>query len=219
MAQTVDRIKALLAAKTPIKWVFAGDSITHGAFHTQGWRDYTELFSERIRYEMGRDLDCVIKTAASGWKIENLAQHLEWCVIQYCPHVLSIHMGMNDASDGGPNGVEAFKTTYSSVIERVRKANGAEIMLHTPQQVMREASRFPLLPPYIEAIRDLARKHEAMLIDHYAHWGEFSYDRVMYWSSDQIHPNEYGHREIAYRLMNELGIFDPRGHTCKLLVP
>ena len=46
----------------PLRWVFAGDSITHGALHTMGWRDYTELFSERLRHELKRPRDCVVKT-------------------------------------------------------------------------------------------------------------------------------------------------------------
>ena len=56
----------------PLRWVFTGDSITHGAVHTYGWRDYTELFSERLRYEMGRRRDMVIKTGISGWTINRI---------------------------------------------------------------------------------------------------------------------------------------------------
>ena len=45
----MDEIRALLGRAEPVRWVFTGDSITHGAAHTIGWRDYTELFDERAR--------------------------------------------------------------------------------------------------------------------------------------------------------------------------
>jgi hypothetical protein len=62
----MEKIKALIGGREPVRWVFSGDSITHGALHTFGLRDYTELFSERVRFEMGRGLDVVMKTAISG---------------------------------------------------------------------------------------------------------------------------------------------------------
>lgn len=217
---TFDRIKTLLSSPDPIKWLFAGDSITHGALHTFGWRDYTELFSERIRYEMGRQRDCIIKTAASGWRIPVLAEHLEWCVIQYCPHVVSINMGMNDCG-GGPDNLGDFKKVYAKVIEDIRKANGAAIVLHTPQSITpQDATRFAHLPAYAEAVRELATTHETMLVDHFAHWGGAKPPaHVNYWLSDPIHPNELGHREMANLLMREIGVFDDASFVCKLFVP
>lgn len=220
MSTTLQRITTLLSKPDPIKWLFAGDSITHGALHTFGWRDYTELFSERIRYEMGRAFDCVIKTAASGWTIPMLAEHLEWCVIQYCPQVVSINMGMNDCG-GGQGNIEQFKTTYSKVIDNIRKANDTAIILHAPQGITPlDAGRFANLPAYVEVIRALAAKHDAMLIDHFAQWGgENPPAHVNYWLSDPIHPNEMGHRVMANLFMRQIGVFDPTSPVCRLFVP
>ncbi len=36
--QDLEKIKALLERKKPNIWLFTGDSITHGAKHTQGYR-------------------------------------------------------------------------------------------------------------------------------------------------------------------------------------
>jgi hypothetical protein len=36
---TLDR---LLSQPDPIRWIFAGDSITQGVVYTAGWRDYTD---------------------------------------------------------------------------------------------------------------------------------------------------------------------------------
>ena len=65
----MERVKALLEGKEPVKWLFYGDSITHGALHTFGMRDYAELFSERVRFEMGRTQDIVLNTAISGVRL------------------------------------------------------------------------------------------------------------------------------------------------------
>ncbi|MBO4545343.1 MAG: SGNH/GDSL hydrolase family protein, partial [Verrucomicrobia bacterium] len=34
--------------RTPINWVFTGDSITHALVHTLGERSYAEHFEERV---------------------------------------------------------------------------------------------------------------------------------------------------------------------------
>ena len=65
-AADLARIKAILETKTPVKWVFVGDSITHGAKHTFGARSYPEIFGERIRWELRRVRDVIINTAISG---------------------------------------------------------------------------------------------------------------------------------------------------------
>src|SRR5580765_4964844 len=88
-------IEGLMRSPEPIRWVFAGDSITHGALHTFGWRDYTELFAERVRWELGRMRDVVIKTGVSGWRVPDLKGDLTWSVLQHRPQVLSIALGMN----------------------------------------------------------------------------------------------------------------------------
>jgi len=217
MSDTLNQIKALLSRPDPIKWLFAGDSITHGALHTFGWRDYTELFSERIRYEMGRGKDIVLKTGISGASIIGLAENLEWLIIQFCPHVVSINMGMNDCTLG-KEGLETYRATYSKVIEDVRKANGAAIILQTPQRIQSlDEKRFASLPAYVEVVRELAKKYNTLLVDHDAEWKQIN--AMAYLLSDPIHPNEYGHRVMANRLMRDVDVYDPESRTCKLFVP
>src|SRR5688572_4256077 len=75
-------IKQLVAAKEPITWVFTGDSITHGALHTKGWRSYPEHFAERVRWEMRRMRDVVINTGISGDRSGGLLADLDWRVLR-----------------------------------------------------------------------------------------------------------------------------------------
>ena len=76
----MDRVRAFINSPKPVKWLFYGDSITHGAYHTFGWRDYTQLFAERVRGEMGRNMDVVINTAISGNTTRQLLEGFSWRV-------------------------------------------------------------------------------------------------------------------------------------------
>ncbi|MFD5187760.1 LamG-like jellyroll fold domain-containing protein [Streptomyces sp. NPDC058357] len=48
------RISTVLNSDTPATRVVTGDSNTHGALHTNGWRSYPEHWTERVRWELGR---------------------------------------------------------------------------------------------------------------------------------------------------------------------
>jgi len=50
--EDLERIHEILRDSKPYIWVFTGDSITHGAKHTAGQRSYSEIFEERLRWEM-----------------------------------------------------------------------------------------------------------------------------------------------------------------------
>ena len=45
------RLHQLLKSPAPVKWLFYGDSLTEGSLHTFGYRDFVQLFEERIRCE------------------------------------------------------------------------------------------------------------------------------------------------------------------------
>lgn len=213
----LEKLKSLITSKDPVRWLFAGDSITHGALHTFGARDYTEHFSERIRYELGRSRDHVIKTGASGWRVTQLAADVEWGVLQYRPHGLSINFGMNDCLAGAA-GIPAFKEAYLKVIAEARAKCGAAIIVHVPNAILpNDAARFANLPAYSDAVREVAATTGCVAIDHPEEWR----GRVlMYRMSDAIHPNDVGHREMAFSMFRLLGLFDPeKSDVCRLFVP
>ena len=90
----MERIKASLKSERPLKWLFYGDSITHGAFHTFGARDYTQLFAEKVRYELKRFTDVVINTAISGNNSRQLLNGFDWRVGQFRPDAVFLMIGM-----------------------------------------------------------------------------------------------------------------------------
>ncbi len=213
-------IKEMLAAKDPIAWVFTGDTGTHGALHTKGWRSYVELFAERVRWEMKRMRDIVINTGISGDKTDGLLGDLEWRVLHLKPDVVSIMMGINDASLGEV-GRELFRKNLTAVVNKIKTA-GAIPILNTPNTVyLKNAEAQGDLAAYAQVIRDVALGTKAALVDHYAHWEAAKPDQesLAKWLNDKsIHPNEFGQREFAKQIFNDLAIFDEKSPTCQLPV-
>ena len=217
----MNEIKALLNREEPVRWVFAGDSITHGAAHTIGWRDYTELFSERVRWELRRTRDMVIKTGISGWQITNLADDLDWNVLQFRPDCVSLMFGMNDCTLG-TDGLAEFERQYIAVIDRIKTETGAAILLHTPNAICSSTGepRLSHLASYREAILAVSAKTCVPCIDHYAEWTSYEGTGTMHhWLADGFHPNEYGHRAFARSLMRALDIWDPATWSGSLPIP
>ncbi|HEY2253511.1 MAG TPA: SGNH/GDSL hydrolase family protein [Planctomycetaceae bacterium] len=216
----VDGIKDLLAAKDPICWVFTGDSITHGALHTKGFRSYPEHFAERVRWEMKRMRDIVINTGISGDKADGLLADLDWRVLHLKPDVVSIMIGMNDCTLGEV-GRELFRKNLTAIVNKV-KAGGAIPILNTPNTIyLKNAETRGDLPAYAQIIRDVALGTKAVLIDHYAHWETVKPDQesLVKWLEDKsIHPGAFGHREFAKKIFNDLGIYDEKSPTCQLPV-
>jgi len=216
-------IQVLLQGKEPVTWVFTGDSITHGALHTMGWRSYPEHFAERVRWELRRMRDIVINTGISGDRITRLLKDSEWRVHRFQPQVVSLMMGMNDCVEGPP-GRETFRQGLEKFHAEVKQRNG-QLLLHTPNRIWSpdmEKDRRKDLPAYVEMIREFAAAHQLPLVDHYRHWTETRKDmyELIYLLSDAaVHPNQYGHSEFANLLFRKLGIFDAASRTCRMFVP
>lgn len=220
-AAGMEKIRALLGRAAPVRWVFTGDSITHGAAHTIGWRDYTELFDERVRWELRRTRDVIINTGISGRRVRDLADDLDWGVLQFHPDCVSLMFGMNDCVDG-PQGLDAFEALYIDTIARIRDATDATILLHTPNWVLPTAGRGrdETLSAYREAILRVATTTGVPCIDHFPAWVAAEPSGAMHhWLADGCHPNEYGHRVFARAIFEALGIWDAASWTCQLPVP
>jgi len=220
---TKNAIESLLKkTDEPIRWLFTGDSITHGALHTFGQRDYVQLFEERLRFETGRCRDVVIKTAISGWTAQRILDDVEWNVLQFTPHVMSLMVGMNDAQLGAGY-VKEFGEKYRLILDAA-KVSAAVFILHTPNPVIpgKDGAREPVLPAIAEEIRTIASEYGAVLVDHFSGWRKAWEEtplRMYSWMSDAIHPNECGHRAFARLLLQTLGMWDPAAYSGKLFIP
>jgi acyl-CoA thioesterase-1 len=210
MNDTQQRLRSLLSGSAPAIWLFTGDSITHGAIHTMGWRSYPELVAERVRWELRRTRDVVINTGIAGDRTAGLLKDLNWRILQFKPQVTSIMMGMNDCA-AGPAGREGFRGNLNKLVDALEAHNSVPILNTTnPMYPLGpDSQRRKDLPAYNDIIREVAHERKTVLVDRYSHWlmvkkheGE-----LLYWLSDgAFHPNEYGHREMANLIFKELGI-------------
>lgn len=199
-------------------WMFEGDSITHGAHHTQGWRDYAELFEERVRFEMGRSNDLVINCAYSGNRTTQILNRFEKNLERFKPDVVFLMIGMNDCSIDCDISLEQFKTNLIKLAQQAHEHHAVMIMQTTcPLLPETNAQRNPQFEDYMQVIRDTAIELQLPLIDHAALWHAAGVHNRINWLSDAFHPNEQGHRTFAKLILNTLGIHDPKSQQGKVI--
>ncbi|PRA81344.1 SGNH/GDSL hydrolase family protein [Microbacterium sp. MYb66] len=222
-ASDLRRIAAALAAPEPLNWVITGDSITHGLVHTQGGRSYPEHLHELIRGELERVRDIVLNTAISGNRIVDLLDDWDRRVASWHPDVVTLMIGTNDASDGGPREVISaadYAASLRDFVARVR-ALGAVPVLQTPPAIdVANAPERARIGEFAEAVREVASSEDVILVDQFARFAELGAGGVP-WGlmNDPFHPSATGHAALALELADVLGIRPegPRGRTLPLL--
>ena len=213
------RISDLLKEKqNPLIWVFTGDSITHGAKHTHGFRSYPEVFAERIRWELGRGRDVIINTGISGNTTQTILGDFDWRVKQFKPNIVSLMIGTNDCAKDRV-AIGDFEKNLFSLVKHFREIDAIPV-LHTPNIIITEKdpSR-SRLSEYVSVMREVATKERVILVDNYQYWqkslqSESGAKVYRDWLNDPLHPDGEGHLEIARLMFRELSIFDPAASTC-----
>jgi acyl-CoA thioesterase-1 len=188
----------------PMTWVATGDSITQGVLHTHGSRGWVEHVHERIRWQLDRLTDIVINTGVSGWTSTDVLAAYDHLIGRFSPDVLSISLGTNDATRG-PGRLAEFHDAMRAIIA---KADGAQIVLHTPVLVsLAGRARRPDLPAFSRAVREIAAETGALLVDHEAYWlAGFGDTDPIAWLDDPAHPNAVGHRHMADHTLRTIGL-------------
>ncbi|MDQ6422141.1 GDSL-type esterase/lipase family protein [Paenibacillus sp. LHD-117] len=222
-AVITDEISALVTGGEPVTWLFAGDSITHGALHTKGYKSFAELFGERIRGELSavyptRASDMVLNTGISSMTTRDLMSSFNRWVTAMNPDVVFIAFGMNDSSNRMVP-LEEFKTNLRSAVTQVRSM-GAVPVLQTINTIRDDAaSRIAHLPVYVEAIRKIAEENDVLLVDHYRYWTEAAADETHLkstWLNDSIHPGYIGMTHMASTIFKALGLNGPESYIDQL---
>lgn len=193
----------LWMADLPMTWVFTGDSITQGVFHTHGARSWVEHVHERLRWQLGRLHDVVINTGMSGWTAPEVVEAFDHLVGRFAPDVVSLSLGMNDALDG-PRGRPAFRDAMERLVARSADL-GAQVVLQTPNPAGPGALPGRAdLPAYADLVRDLATDRGLLLVDHQADWAGATGPVDLL--DDPVHPNAAGHRRMADTVLGSLGL-------------
>ncbi|MFG3039739.1 GDSL-type esterase/lipase family protein [Streptomyces sp. NPDC048330] len=217
------RISAVLNSDTPAVWLITGDSITHGALWTNGWRSYAEHFQERVRWELGKpkNSDFVVDSGVSGSTTADLVAKFDDRVTAFRPKVVSIMLGTNDAATAS-TGPAVYRANLRRLVAQVRALPGGAIPLfQTPNPV--DVDRWPqrtALADYVRIMRDVATELDVVLVDHHAHWLETGGGTTpLGLLGDGLHPDQRGHLVLARKMIRDLRLFDPASRVCRLEIP
>ncbi len=223
-------IRELIDGKKPLKWLFMGDSITMGSGTTFGYRDYTQLFAEHVRMEMGRKQDIVINSGVSGDNTNRLLSGFDWRVKQFQPDVVFLMVGMNDCTINDPKrsvSRKDFRANLEKMVKLVRDIPSCKLILQTTCPILPGSTpeREPQFEEYMNIIREVAKANACPLVDHTKFWCEAAKSNPAvhyFWMGHAYHPNQFGHRVFAELIFKELGIFnpeDPKAYTCRFFHP
>jgi acyl-CoA thioesterase-1 len=207
-----------MTEKAPLVWVITGDSITQGAKWVGPERPYPSIIEEHIRWTLGRRRDFFINTGISGERATGLLADFDWRVLRFRPDVVSIMIGMNDAT-AGRDGRTAFAANLREMVRRVRAA-GAIPLLHRTNTILLEspdALQRADLPAYNGVIAEVARELNVILVDHWKHWqsAKPTPAALRAWLAQSIHPNGAGHRQFAIEFFRTIGCYDPAAPACQ----
>lgn len=212
----MERIKAILQAPGRARWLFYGDSLTHGAKHTDGGRDFSELFRERVIWELQRRGDLVLNSAFSGFTTTDLLRDFEFRAAAFRPTAAFVMIGSNDsAAKVTP---EAFARQLEELLDKF-SAIGCQTVLQTPVPALRNLDPArQSMPLLAEAMREVAARRKVPLIDHFAIWSACPAE--FYLHADVLHPNAEGHIKIAHDIFRALGFFETeKSRVCRFFAP
>jgi len=197
---------SVMLRSEPMKWLFIGDSITHGALHTHGYDSLPQLWEKYLRKDYGRVDDTVLNTGVSG---ATAGEFLERLDIRYTPYadadVVVMMFGTNDCCFPESITVEKFKKQLRRILE-LMDSHGSQVILRIPQPQREDAAeRAKALVPFAEAAREVACASNVILVDHFQNFTQMQKEapeRFAACMSDAVHPNTRGQyrmfREMAY---------------------
>ena len=210
MEYGVEKLHALLRQPRPLRWLFAGDSITHGCHHTGGMKNFFEYFKQYLSAPlpngMDRTADLVMQTGVSSATTGDCLHYFDSWVENTHPDIIVFMFGMNDAVtisglDGKPNGdadLSVFKQNLNEMMARFLRLGAFPIAM-----IPNPSCRDEAIAPYEEAVRALCQKHGLLLVDHHAMF-EAAGKQAEEWMSDHIHPNGIGHFHMAQEILKTL---------------
>ena len=216
-----------MAIKPGARLLFIGDSVTDcGRLRPYGMgpldalgQGYVAEVDKLLREEHPRRPVRITNMGVSGNTVRDLSKRWDEDVLELKPEWLAVMIGVNDVwrqfdwvNRSGAVMPDDFELTYEMLLRRTRP-NLKGLVLMTPFYV--ETDRTDLMRQKIDIygniVKELARRHEAVLVDTQA-----AFDRVLkrlefkLLAPDRVHPTEIGHNVIAYAFVRALGITPPR---------
>ncbi|PPG31975.1 SGNH/GDSL hydrolase family protein [Rathayibacter sp. AY2B9] len=189
------------------RFVALGDSFTEGV------GDPHPRLPNGVRGWADRVADRLAK-AEPGWEYANLAVRSKRLAqitedqlapaLALRPTLITLYAGGNDILDLGTDTVDLI-TRYEALVDALA-TTGASLVLFTGVDI-------PGLPAprmflrrnhlYNSAVRRIARERGAILVDY---WAMREFHSPVLWSPDRMHLSKRGHRVLAGRVLDTLGV-------------
>lgn len=185
-----------------------GDSLAVGAFATTEDKRYVSVLSQLIEEKMGYDVNINDSTVKAGTGLKDNGIPNLQKVISSKPDLITIEFGTNDMTKELSNAYSTpkeFKKNLSYVVETLQDKldNNPKIILVTTWYNTKNS------PTYDAIIKEVGKQYNVPVADIYSVWknrtdtygpeGTETYQGM----SDNWHPNDKGHQEIAGKIFEK----------------
>ena len=201
--------------------VFIGDSITAAERHRQVYRPlgfgYVHFAGNFLLARHPALNLRIINTGISGDTVIDLKNRWQTDCIAHRPNTLSVLVGINDVwqrtmeADLAPNaaGPDKYEVTYDQLLAQAKEQCRCRLVLMEPFLFCRERGNelYRALMPYVEAVRRLATRHDAVCVPLQLHLDRQILEIVPErWSEDTVHPYLWAHAWIAQQWLKATGL-------------
>lgn len=193
------------------RYVALGDSITEGLCDTsrmpvgefRGWADRLAQLLAHARPGDGELR--FANLAVRSRRVRDLTQEQLPRALELKPDLVSILMGANDLVSHRGDPIALAAEVEAAV--RALRATGADVLLVTPFLPRRATARLfaRRFAAFATELRRIADAHGAALLDVEA---LPAIGRLEMWADDKVHLRSRGHRFLAYRAADALGVPD-----------
>ncbi len=211
--------------------LFQGDSITDGnrgrsddPNHILG-HGYVFIIAAKYGAQLAERNLTFINRGISGNKVSDLAGRWKGDTLDLKPDILSILVGVNDASANVP--IDQYEKTYDQILQQAVTSNPrVRLVLCEPFTLPGDKHKDDWhtwranIQSRQDAVARLAVKYQAAVVD-FQKVLEAACKRApaSYWVWDTVHPTYSGHQLLADEWVRTVGQFQFKEHPQSLLAP
>lgn len=197
------------------KILFIGDSITESG--RQGSSPYGFGYVSMVyNFMVARYPEAnfsFVNKGIGGNTIRDLDKRWEQDVIAEKPDWLSVMIGINDVwglfgnKDVSPVPIAEFQATTRRLLQRVKAATKAQIILAEPYMIETDHNNpmRQMMDIYGKTLAGMAPEFNARVVHTQAAWDTvLAHSTPSFWATDHIHPNVPGHAVIAQAFLRVL---------------
>lgn len=203
----LQRTKAALKDRKPVKIVAFGDSITAGGDATKPGLIFWQRWADDLQRRHPRAQVTAVNGATGGDSTVQGLQRLKDKVLDQKPDLVLIGFGMNDHNRNGVP-IPAFEQNLKQMITRIRDETSAEVILFSafpPNPKWKFGTH--RMPEYAAATQRVASETQCAYADVFNNWQSLAVRKKPedLLGNNINHPNDFGHW-IYFRVFQQLGL-------------